>query len=249
MSEDQKQKQKQKPVFWSPENLRQLTIFLVLILAFRWSVASPYHVPTASMEPTIKVGDRLLAYKLAYDLKVPFLDYTLVSWAEPKRGDIIVFKYPKEPDVDYVKRIVGLPGDRIRVENNLLYINGTVQERTDHESDRSILADIHDNPDIKTLSVEKLGDLDHWVIQDKGSNAMFSLSMKYPSDGGEYTVPEKSFFVMGDNRDNSTDSRSWGQVPRDYVKGKALFVMWSMFTADDGFWPHLRWDRFGHGLR
>lgn len=245
MSEDQKQ----KPGFWTPENLRQLAVFLVLILAFRWSVASPYQVPTASMEPTIKVGDRLLAYKLAYDLKVPFMDYTLMSWADPKRGDIIVFKYPKEPDIDYVKRIVGLPGDKIRVENNILYINGNAQERTDHDNDRSILNDIHDNPDIKTLSVEKLGDLDHWVIQDKGNNALFSLSMKYPADGGEYTVPADSYFCMGDNRDNSTDSRSWGQVPREYVKGKALFVMWSAFTADDGFLPKIRWNRFGHGLR
>jgi signal peptidase I len=245
MSEDKKQ----SPGFWSPENLRQLAIFLVLILAFRWSVASPYQVPTASMEPTIKVGDRLLAYKLAYDLKIPFTDYTLVSWASPARGDIIVFKYPKEPDIDYVKRIVGLPGDKIRVENNILYINGVAQERTDHENDRSILADIHDNADIKTLSVEKLGDLDHWVIQDKGNSALFSLSMKYPADGGEYTVPANSYFCMGDNRDNSTDSRSWGQVPREYVRGKALFVMWSAFTPDEDFWPSIRWNRFGHGLR
>lgn len=245
MSEDQKQ----KPGFWSPENLRQLAIFLVLILAFRWSVASPYQVPTASMEPTIKVGDRLLAYKLAYDLKVPFTDYTLMSWANPQRGDIIVFKYPKEPDVDYVKRIVGLPGDKIHVENNILYINGVAQERTDHDNDRSILSDIHDNADIKTLSVEKLGDLDHWVIQDRGSSALFSLSMKYPADGGDYTVPPDSYFCMGDNRDNSTDSRSWGQVPRSYVKGKALFVMWSAFTTDNGFWPMIRWNRFGHALR
>lgn len=245
MSEDQKQ----KPGFWTPENLRQLAVFLVLILAFRWSVASPYQVPTASMEPTIKVGDRLLAYKLAYDLKIPFTDYVLMSWADPKAGDIIVFKYPKEPDIDYVKRIVGLPGDKIRVENNILYINGKAQERIDHDNDRSILADIHDNPDIKTLSVEKLGDLDHWVIQDKGNNAFFSLSMKYPSDGGEYTVPENSYFCMGDNRDNSTDSRTWGQVPREYVKGKALFVMWSAFSMDDSFWPKIRWNRFGHGLR
>jgi signal peptidase I len=245
MSEDQKQ----KPGFWSPENLRQLAVFLVLILAFRWSVASPYHVPTASMEPTIKVGDRLLAYKLAYDLKVPFLDYTLAKWGDPKRGDIIVFKYPKEPDIDYVKRIVGLPGDRIRVENNILFINDTPQPRTDHENDRSILSDIHDNPDIKTLSVEKLGDLDHWVIQDKGTSAMFSLSQKFPTDKLEYVVPADSYFAMGDNRDNSTDSRSWGQVPREYVKGKALFVMWSMNTPDDSIWPRLRWDRFGHALR
>lgn len=239
---------KQKPGFWSPENLRQLAFFLLIILAFRWSVAAPYHVPTASMEPTIKVGDRLLAYKLAYDLKVPFTDWAIATWAEPQRGDIIVFKYPKEPDADYVKRIVGLPGDRIRVDNNILYINGVPQERTDHDFDRKILEDIHDNPAERTLSVEKLGDLEHWVIQAKMSSLYYSLSMRFPVNGGEYTVPENSYFVMGDNRDNSTDSRAWGQVPREYIRGKALFVLWSVRTSDDSIWPQLRLNRFGHSL-
>ncbi|MES2744886.1 MAG: signal peptidase I [Bdellovibrionota bacterium] len=247
MSEDNSQ----KPGFWSPENLRQLFVFIVIILAFRWSVASPYHVPTASMEPTIKVGDRLLAYKLAYDLKVPFLDYTLVSWGDPKRGDIVVFKYPKDTDIDYVKRIVGLPGDKIRVQNNILYINGQAQERKDHDNDRSVLSDIHDNADSKTLTVEKLGDLEHWVIQDKNESIYSSLGKTFPPEGAEYefTVPENGYFAMGDNRDNSTDSRSWGYVPRDYIRGKALFVMWSMFTQQESWVPNFRWDRFGHGLR
>lgn len=240
---------REKPGFWSPENLRQLFVFIVIILAFRWSVASPYHVPTASMEPTIKVGDRLLAYKLAYDLKVPFLDYTLLSWGDPKRGDIVVFKYPKDTDIDYVKRIVGLPGDKIRVENQILYINGVAQERTDHENDRSVLSDIHDPQEMKILSVEKLGDLDHWVIQDKPESPYNSIGKTFPSDGTEFTVPADGYFAMGDNRDNSTDSRSWGYVPRDYIRGKALFVMWSMFTQNESMMPNFRWDRFGHGLR
>lgn len=241
--------QNEKPGFWSPENLKQLFVFIVIILAFRWSVASPYHVPTASMEPTIKVGDRLLAYKLAYDLKVPFLDYTLATWAEPKRGDIVVFKYPKDTDVDYVKRIVGLPGDKIRVEANVLIINGQPQERVDHNNDRAILSDIHDTAEAKSLTIERLGDIDHWVIQDKSDSPFSSLGRTFPPDGTEYTVPENGYFAMGDNRDNSTDSRSWGYVPRDYIRGKALFVMWSMYTLPDTWMPTFRWDRFGHGLR
>lgn len=238
-----------KPGFWSPENLKQLFVFIVLILAFRWSVASPYHVPTASMEPSIKVGDRLLAYKLAYDLKVPFLDYTLMTWAQPKRGDIVVFKYPKDTEVDYVKRIVGLPGDKIRVENNVLFVNGVAQERVDHDNDRAVLADIHDNPDYKTLSIEKLGELEHWVIQDKSSSPFNSLGKTFPAEGEDFTVPADGYFAMGDNRDNSTDSRAWGYVPRDYIRGKALFVMWSMYSTNDSWMPTLRWDRFGHALR
>ncbi len=238
---------KQKPGFWSPENLRQLAILILLIFCFRWSIASPYHVPTASMEPTIKVGDRLLAFKLSYDLKIPFTDYAILSWASPKRGDIIVFRYPKNPDTDYVKRVVGLAGDHIRVQDNILYINDVAQPRTDHDNDRVILEDIQDNPNIKSLSVEKLGDLDHWVMQDKLSSQLFSYSQKF-LEKGDYVVPPDSLFVMGDNRDNSTDSRVWGQVPMEYVRGKALFVLWSMFSPDEEAWPRLRWNRFGHVL-
>ncbi|MFY7928906.1 MAG: signal peptidase I [Oligoflexus sp.] len=233
--------------FWSSENLRQLAILIFLIFCFRWSVASPYHVPTASMEPTIKVGDRLLAFKLSYGLKVPFTDISVFEWGKPKRGDIIVFRYPKDPEIDYVKRIVGLPGDRIRIDNNILYINDVAQERTEHNFDRSILSDIQDNADIKTLYLEKLENFEHWVMQDKLSSSLYAFNQKFP-DRGEYTVPENSFFVMGDNRDNSTDSRSWGQVPEAYVKGKALFVLWSMHSKEDEFWPNLRWNRFGHSL-
>lgn len=238
---------KQKPGFWSPENLRQLAVLIFLIFCFRWSVASPYHVPTASMEPTIKVGDRLLAFKLSYELKVPFTDIALLKWASPKRGDIIVFRYPKDPEIDYVKRVVGMPGDRIRVEDNVLYINDQPQQKEEHNNDRTILEDISDNAEVKSLFVEKLGDLDHWVIQDKIANPHFYFSQKFP-EKGEYVVPQDSLFVMGDNRDNSTDSRAWGQVPMSYVRGKALFVLWSAYSAGDSFFPSVRWNRFGHSL-
>ncbi len=221
---------------------------MALIFCFRWSVASPYHVPTASMEPTIKVGDRLLAFKLSYELKIPFTDTAVFSWGKPQRGDIIVFRYPKDPDIDYVKRVVGLPGDRIRVDNNILYINDVAQTREDYNFDRTILTDIQDNPDIKSLYREKLGDLDHWVIQDRVTSSLYSFTQKFP-DKGDYVVPSDSLFVMGDNRDNSTDSRSWGQVPLSYVRGKALFVLWSMYGREDEFWPHMRWNRFGHPLK
>ena len=119
------------------------------------------------MEPTIKVGDRLLAWKLAYEIKIPFTDSFLISWSEPARGDIIVFRYPKEPDIDYVKRVIGLPGDRIKIRNDVLYVNGKMQNLKSHEEDRSVLADIDDNPENKKLFVESLGDLDHWVLYDK----------------------------------------------------------------------------------
>lgn len=237
-----------KPGFWSPENLRSLFVLLLLIFCFRWSVASPYHVPTASMEPTIKVGDRLLAFKLSYDFTIPFTEIDLASWAKPARGDIVVFRYPKDPDIDYVKRVVGIPGDKIYVEENVIYINGVAQKQSSFESDRSILADINDNPDQKNLFKEDLSGLEHWVIQNKSDFRLSIFGNRFPSEG-EFVVPEDSYFVMGDNRDNSTDSRAWGVVPESYVKGKALFVIWSVFSKDDELIPDLRLNRFGHWLQ
>lgn len=237
-----------KPGFWSAENLKSLSILLLAIFCFRWSVASPYHVPTASMEPTIKVGDRLLALKLAYDLKLPFTDVSLFSWGQPQRGDIIVFRYPKDPDIDYVKRVIGLPGDKIRVEDNVIYINDEEKERVSHDFDRSILEDISDYPEHKLLFKEDLGEINHWVMQNTRDLQMGRLTSRFPLEGGEYTVPDDSYFVMGDNRDNSTDSRMWGPVPLSYVKGKALFVIFSVNQKTEGILPGLRTDRFGYWL-
>ncbi len=240
-------KNSKKPGFFSPENLKSLFFLVLLVLCFRWSIASPYHVPTASMEPTIKVGDRLLAFKLSYGFKIPFTDYSLIEWSKPHRGDIIVFKYPKNTSIDYVKRVIGLPGDHVKVISNTLYINGEKQEISDHNSNRNILTDIQDNPEGKNLFREKLFEVDHWVILDK-SNPMQIFKPRYPSEG-EFVVPEDSYFVMGDNRDNSTDSRSWGVVHKSYIRGKALFVIWSMFSPDDqDLMPDVRFDRFGHWL-
>lgn len=225
------------------QQLRQLGVLLLVIFALRHTVASPYYVPTASMEPTIKVGDRLLAWKLAYDFKLPYTDINLATWGDPVKGDIIVFKYPRDLELDYVKRVVGVPGDRIEVRDALLYINGELQERRilESEADRSFLDDITDQPSGKDLYVEDLVGLDHYVMQKKG--VMFR-------GGRAWTVPEDSYFVMGDNRDNSADSRLWGFVPREYVRGKAMFVMWSKYTKDEDPWYtiRMRLNRFGYSL-
>jgi signal peptidase I len=239
---------KEKPGTFSFEGLKSLAILIVLVLAVRWSIASPYYVPTSSMEPTIKVGDRLLAWKLAYNFKIPFTDTALLSWGAPKRGDIIVFKYPRDPSIDYVKRVVAIAGDQVQLRDDVLYINGTAEARVDHNGDRTILTDIVDEQDDKLLFRENLEGIDHWVMQRKPEFRR-ALRAWWPDvDGKPYTVPEGSVFCMGDNRDNSSDSRVWGEVPLAYVRGRALFVVWSIWTPKGDAFPKLRFDRFGKWL-
>lgn len=241
-------KHKEQPPFFSIENLKSLLVLAIIIFAIRWSVASPYYVPTASMEPTIKVGDRLLAWKLAYDLKIPFTDIAAVKWAEPQRGDIIVFKFPQDTDIDYVKRIVAVGGDTVQIVDDVLYINGKPQPRKDHNNDRSILDDIQDTKDYKLLYQESLDGIDHWVIQNKPEMRRFTRSYWPGVDTPPFKVPEDSVFCIGDNRDNSSDSRIWGVVPKSYIRGRALFVIWSIWSPPGQSLPSFRFDRFGKWL-
>jgi signal peptidase I len=248
VSNKSKLEPKSPPGFFSFENIKSLSGLILMILALRWSVASPYHVPTASMEPTIKVGDRLLAFKLAYNLKIPFTDIVVAEWKAVSRGDIIVFRYPKDPDIDYVKRVVGIAGDKIEVIDDILYINGEKQERVDKKEDIALLDDIEDMKEVKLLYEENLKGLHHWVIQNIPSARRFSHSSWPPPGSEPYIVPADSVFCMGDNRDNSTDSRVWHEVPLSYVRGKALFVIWSIFSPPTSDWPRFRFNRFGHWL-
>lgn len=238
---------KKKPDFFSFENLRSIGILILVIFAIRWSIASPYHVPTASMEPTIKVGDRLLAFKLSYNFKIPYTEFVVAQWATPKRGDIIVFRYPNNPDIDYVKRVVAIGGDEIKFVNNILYINGDPQPRTDHNQDRSVLDDIEDSKQFKDLYVERLDGRSHWVMQNIASYRQ-SGKGNWPSETSSFKVPEGSVFCVGDNRDNSHDSRIWKEVSLSYVRGKALFVLWSWYFTQDSALPVIRFRRFGHWL-
>lgn len=233
---------KEEPGFFSYENLRSLFVLVLIILAIRWSIASPYHVPTPSMEPTIKVGDRLLAFKLAYNLKIPFTDFVVAEWGQIKRGDIIVFKYPKDTSLDYVKRVVGLPGDRIRLVDDVLYINDVAQARINHNDDRSILRDITEQTEYKELFQETLDGVKHWTMNSTQEMRGPGASNWHSSE--DYLVPIGSVFTIGDNRDNSADGRVWGEIPLEYVKGKALFVIWSMYTEKGELLPKIRWNRF-----
>lgn len=197
----------------------QLILMLAALFALRWSVIEPYVVPTGSMEPTLKTGDRLYALKCAYDLRIPMTDKILFRTGTVKRGDVILFQAPRTPEITYVKRAIGLPGDKIAFRDGVLYVNGQEIKKS-ITTNREVMYDI-EMKDQKTLFIEQLDDVKHYVIL---KNAYFDPSLRFME---EIQVPEGHLFAVGDNRDNSHDSRAWGFVPMENLKGKAMFIWYS----------------------
>jgi signal peptidase I len=196
---------------------------VVLLLAARWTLVEPYVVPSGSMEPTLKTGDRLYALKCAYDVRLPFTDITLFRVSEVKRGDVILFRNPRNPSITFVKRALAVAGDRFAMRDGRVFLNGEEVPK-EAQSDRSLLYDIEFAND-KTLYIENLNGVRHWVILDdmRPQNRDFPLG----SPGDEVVVPEGHLIAVGDNRDNSSDSRSWGFVPVENLKGRAMFIWFS----------------------
>ena len=172
-------------------------IAIVLALFIRAFVVQAFKIPSGSMEPTLLVGDHILVNKFIYGIKVPFINKNIIPISQPKRGDIAVFIYPLDRKKDFIKRVIGLPGEQIKIINNKIFIN------------------------------------------DEPYDDVYERHVRVTQNLGPFMVPEHSIFVMGDNRDHSYDSRYWGFVPLDSVKGKAMIIYWS--------WPH--WKRFAHIIR
>lgn len=211
-----------------------VSFFPVILFVFvlRSFVVEPFRIPSGSMLPTLQSGDLILVNKFTYGLRLPVIDKKVVDIGEPKRGDVFVFRYPVDPDVDYIKRVVGLPGDDIAYLDKTLYVNGQVVAHTRdgdyYEPDRvSYIAQF----------TEKLGDTEHRILldperrQDYGPIWQFDHmgTCEYSRAGVRCKVPEGHYFAMGDNRDNSADSRYWGFVPESNIVGKAFFI-WMNFS-------------------
>jgi signal peptidase I len=215
--------------------VKPFALFFVIMAPLRSALVDWNWVPSGSMKPTILEGDLVLVNKLSYDLKVPFTTRHLMQWGDPARGDIVVFYSPRD-GIRLVKRVIGLPGDTVQLKNEVLSINGVAQAysiRDPREFRRDVFEDR--NP---VVAVEHLGSCDHYVMALPGRPALRSF--------GPYVVPAGRYFMMGDSRDNSTDSRFIGTVARDQIVGKASTVLVS-FDTSRYLLPRIR--RFIHPLK
>jgi len=204
------------------------SFFPVLLIVFllRGFVVEPFRIPSGSMLPSLYIGDFILVNKFAYGVRIPVLNKKVIDIAEPERGDVVVFRYPRDPSLDYIKRVVGLPGDHISYYNKVLYVN-----------DKEITRDFtgpYKGPG-QTNSRQYTEDL------TGVSHDILIMPARPNNLQGEWIVPDNTYFCMGDNRDNSNDSRVWGTVPEANLVGKA-FMIWMHFSDEWHF------DRIGNTI-
>ena len=206
-------------------------VFIVLIL--RSFIAEPFRIPSGSMMPTLLIGDFILVNKFTYGIRLPVLYNKVIEMNEPERGDIVVFRFPKQPSVDYIKRVVGLPGDRVAYYNKKVYINGELAKQTS----LGVYQGVGQGNNMTGAEhfVENLSGVEHSILIKQGM----------PSVEGVFIVPAGQYFVMGDNRDNSNDSRYWGTVPEQNLVGKAFFIWMSW----DWQYKGVGFDRIGTILK
>jgi signal peptidase I len=226
----------QKKSFYK-EWIEPFLIAAVVALVIRQFVVEAFKIPSGSMIPTLTIGDHLLVNKFVYGPRIPFTDSRIFTWKEPKRGDIIVFKYPENETKNFIKRVVGLPGDKIEIKDGKLFINDQRVPVTDlgvyGGEDQGTASPYYPKP---RLLEERLGTVQHKILY---------LHDQSGYNFGPILVPKDSVFVMGDNRDNSQDSRVWGFVHENKILGRALIIYWSW--DGDGRW--LRWERIGTLIR
>ncbi len=248
------EKMDQHLAFARKSTLREYSesIGVAVAIAFflRAFVVEAFQIPSGSMIPTLEIGDHIFVSKFAYGLGIPFTNTKIFQFKQPKRGDVIVFKYPLSTDVDYIKRVVGLPGDQIELRHNEVFVNGkpATREHVDGPCRYS------EGARIEGVLYERECDL--WLenLDGKAHKAIYNVLEpgRAGQDFGPKEVPPDSVFVMGDNRDNSNDSRVWGTVPLDLVRGRALVVWWSRAPTNAGWsapgvaeWlASVRWSRF-----
>ncbi|MDH2431938.1 signal peptidase I [Pokkaliibacter sp. MBI-7] len=192
---------------WPIEYAKSFFPVLFIVFFLRSFIVEPFQIPSGSMLPTLEIGDFILVNKFSYGIRLPVLNTKVIEVGEPKRGDVMVFRYPGDPKINYIKRVIGVPGDKIAYYHKRLYVNG-------QEVPEQFLSNIPPTEPSLQLFQEQLGNVSHKIYKVPGQ----------PSVEAEWEVPPGHYFMMGDNRDNSNDSRYWGFVPEENIVGKAFFV-------------------------
>ena len=233
------------------EYAESIGVAVAIALLLRAFVVEAFQIPSGSMIPTLEIGDHIFVAKFSYGVGIPFTNTKILELKQPVRGDVIVFKYPVDPSVDYIKRVVGLPGDRIELKRNELFVNGqpVPREKVGEYEYSEGTSGFPEGYQCE-LWEETLGKARHQKIQ--------CPSKPTPGFYGPTVVPPGHVFVMGDNRDNSSDSRVWGFVPHENITGRALIVWWSRAGAEDrvpwytmpvAWAKSIRWHRFFRVVR
>jgi signal peptidase I len=215
------------------EYSRSLFPVILIVLLLRSFLVEPFRIPSGSMMPTLLVGDFILVNKFSYGVRLPVINTKFIDIGEPKRGDVAVFRYPKDPSTDYIKRVIGLPGDRIRYNNKQLIINGEAIDIENKKTYEGVGSGIAMSG--AQLKIENLQGVNHKILIDRHR----------PTINDEFVVPAGHYFVMGDNRDNSNDSRFWGTVPEENLVGKAFLIWMNWDSANGG----VSWGRIGSKIK
>lgn len=208
---------------------------LLIVVGLRSFVFEPFKIPSGSMMPTLLIGDFIVVKKYSYGLRLPVTNTKILDTGEPERGDVMVFRYPEDPNVNYIKRVVGLPGDEVTYRNKVLFINGELMAQ--EQLGMWIGEGRNRNPPGRRpqLFSEDLGGVEHEIVI-------------YPDQPGRrvqtWTVPDGHYFVLGDNRDQSLDSRAWAFVPEDHLVGKATRI-WMHWDCSRGC---IGWERIGQAI-
>jgi signal peptidase I len=206
---------------------------ILIVFLIRSFLVEPFRIPSGSMLPSLLIGDFILVNKYAYGVRVPVLNRKILDVGSPRRGDVMVFRYPGDPSTNYIKRVIGLPGDFIRYDDKNLYVNGRpMTQRADGEFGYTE-GGMH--PVSAGRRTENLDGVEHSIL----------VSDVIQQPPFEYRVPEGNYFVMGDNRDRSNDSRYWGPVPEANIVGKAFLIWFNLDLANGG---GVIWNRIGNRI-
>ena len=202
---------------------------LFAVLFFRSFIIEPFRIPSGSMIPTLLVGDFILVKKYEYGIRMPLTNTIIFEMDKPEYGDVIVFQYPENKSINYIKRVVALPGDKIEYRNKTIFVNDRIYKLNQLTQNSQDLYD-----DIKEFI----------MLENNGSREYMILNTNHRSNDFVYNVPSDSYFVLGDNRDNSNDSRYWGSVPKENLVGEA-FLIWMYWNPNSKV---SFFDRFGESI-